>query len=98
MKIRKTVIGDSMVIALQGRLETTTAPELETVIKSELEGITSLTFDFAELDYISSAGLRVLLSAQKIMNKQGKMKVTGANEIVNEIFDITGFSELLTIE
>lgn len=98
MKIRKTVVSDSMVIALEGRLETTTAPELEKVIKSELDGIVSLTFDFSELEYISSAGLRILLSAQKIMNKQGKMKITGANEIVMEIFDITGFSELLTIE
>ncbi len=87
-----------MTIAIEGRLETTTAPEIEAVVKSELEGITDLTFDFNKLDYISSAGLRVLLAAQKIMNKQGDMKIVGANEIVKEIFDVTGFSEILTVE
>ena len=87
-----------MTIAIEGRLETTTAPEIEAVVKSELDGITDLTFDFNKLDYISSAGLRVLLAAQKIMNKQGDMKIVGANEIVKEIFDVTGFSEILTVE
>ncbi|MCR5783709.1 MAG: STAS domain-containing protein [Clostridia bacterium] len=90
--------GNAMTIAIEGRLETTTAPEIEAVVKSELEGITDLTFDFNKLDYISSAGLRVLLAAQKIMNKQGDMKIVGANEIVKEIFDVTGFSEILTVE
>ncbi len=98
MKINKTINDNVMMIAVSGRLETTTAPELEAVVKSELDGITDLTFDFSELDYISSAGLRVILTAQKKMNSQGAMKVTGANEIVREIFDITGFSEILTIE
>ena len=78
-------------------METTTAPELDAVIKSELAGITELTFDFTDLDYISSAGLRVLLSAQKIMNQQGGMRIVGANEIVLEVFEITGFSDILTI-
>lgn len=87
-----------MTIAIEGRLETTTAPEIEAVVKSELDGITDLTFDFNKLDYISSAGLRVLLAAQKIMNKQGDMKIVGANDIVKEIFDVTGFSEILTVE
>lgn len=90
--------GNAMTIAIEGRLETTTAPEIEAVVKSELDGITDLTFDFNKLDYISSAGLRVLLAAQKIMNKQGDMKIVGANEIVKEIFDVTGFSEILTVE
>lgn len=98
MKINKSKKDSALTLAVEGRLESTTAPELESVIKSELDGITDLTFDFTDLEYISSAGLRVLLSAQKTMNKQGKMKVTGANEIVMEVFDITGFSGMLTIE
>ena len=97
MNINKTVNNDTMTLAVAGRLETTTAPELEKVIKTELEGISNLTFDFSDLEYISSAGLRVLLSAQKIMNKQGDMKVCGANDIVTEIFEVTGFSDILTI-
>ena len=98
MEIKKIKNDNVLTLAIKGRLETTTAPELEAVIKSELEGISDLVFDFTNLDYISSAGLRVLLSAQKIMNKQGSMKVTGANEIVMEVFDVTGFSDILTIE
>lgn len=98
MTINKSRNDDVLTLAVEGRLETTTAPELEAVVKSELDGVTALTFDFAKLEYISSAGLRVLLSAQKIMNKQGTMKVVGANDIVNEIFDVTGFSDILTIE
>lgn len=98
MVINKDLNGNALTIAVEGRLETTTAPELEAVIKSELDGITELTFDFAKLDYISSAGLRVLLTAQKTMNMQGKMTITGANDIVMEIFDVTGFSDILNIE
>lgn len=98
MKINKSKKDSALTLAVEGRLESTTAPELESVVKSELDGITDLTFDFTDLEYISSAGLRVLLLAQKAMNKQGKMKVTGANEIVMEVFDITGFSGMLTIE
>ena len=98
MKIQKTKNGSALTLGIEGRLETTTAPELESVVKSELEGITNLTFDFSRLDYISSAGLRVLLAAQKIMNHSGSMKVVGANDIVKEVFDITGFSDMLTIE
>lgn len=98
MTINKIKNGSSLTLAIEGRLETTTAPDLEAVIKNELEGITDLTFDFSAVDYISSAGLRVLLTSQKIMNNKGKMKVTGANEIVLEIFDVTGFSDILTIE
>ena len=98
MTIEKTRKNGELTLAVEGRLETTTAPELEAVVKSELDGVTALVFDFTKLEYISSAGLRVLLSAQKTMNKQGSMKVTGANEIVTEIFEITGFSDILTIE
>lgn len=98
MTIEKTRKNGELTLAVEGRLETTTAPELEAVVKSELDGVTVLVFDFTKLEYISSAGLRVLLSAQKTMNKQGSMKVTGANEIVTEIFEITGFSDILTIE
>ena len=87
-----------MTIAVEGRLETTTAPELEAVVKSELEGVTDLTFDFEKLEYISSAGLRILLSAQKTMNKQGAMKIIHVNETILEIFDVTGFTDILTIE
>ncbi len=98
MTINKTRNGGTLTLAVEGRLETTTAPELEAVVKTELEGVTELIFDLAALDYISSAGLRVLLSTQKTMKKQGSMKLIHVNEIVNEIFDITGFSEILTIE
>ena len=98
MTINKTKNDSALTLAVEGRLETITAPQLEAVVKTELAGITSLTFDLSKLDYISSAGLRVLLTAQKIMNKQGEMKVTGANDIVMEIFDVTGFSDILTIE
>ena len=97
MVINRTKNGNELTLAVEGRLETTTAPELEKVIKNELDGVTELTFDLTKLDYISSAGLRVILSAQKIMNAQGSMKVTGANEIVMEIFDVTGFSDILNI-
>lgn len=98
MKISKALNGSALTVSIEGRLDTTTAPELEAVIKNELAGVTDLSFDFAKLDYISSAGLRVLLSAQKTMAKQGKMKITGANEIVMEIFNVTGFADILTIE
>ena len=100
MTINKAVDGSALTISLSGRLDTTTAPELEEELKSALEGIESLTFDFKELAYISSAGLRVLLSAQKTMNKQsgGSMKILNANEEIKEIFEVTGFSDILTIE
>ncbi|MBR2086207.1 MAG: STAS domain-containing protein [Oscillospiraceae bacterium] len=98
MQINKTKDGAKLTLALEGRLDTTTAPELEAVVKSELGGIQSLTFDLASLDYISSAGLRVLLSAQKTMNKQGEMKLIHVNDVINEIFEVTGFSDILNIE
>ena len=97
MVINKKQDGSALVVALEGRLDTTTAPELEQELKSSLDGITDLTLDMTNLDYISSAGLRVLLSAHKIMRKQGKTKVTNASEIVREVFEVTGFSDILTI-
>ncbi|MBR2798126.1 MAG: STAS domain-containing protein [Clostridia bacterium] len=98
MKINKKQDGSKLVIALEGRLDTTTAPELEKELKTCLDGVTDLTLDMANLDYISSAGLRVLLSAHKTMMKQGQMKVINASEIVKEVFDVTGFSDILNIE
>ena len=98
MNIRQTKNEKALTIAVEGRLDTMTAPELEEVLKNSLEGVETLTFDLEKLDYISSAGLRVLLSAQKTMNNQGTMKVLHANEIVMEIFEVTGFSDILTIE
>ena len=98
MKITKTQNGTELTVALEGRLDTTTAPVLETELKASLDGIENLTMDFEALDYISSAGLRVLLSAQKIMNKQGEMKVAHVSETIMEIFEVTGFSDILTIE
>ncbi|MBQ1631972.1 MAG: STAS domain-containing protein [Clostridia bacterium] len=98
MHIRMTQNGNALTVALEGRLDTLTAPELETALKDALEGVGELTFDLEKLDYISSAGLRVLLSAQKAMNRQGGMKVLHANEVVMEIFEITAFTDILTIE
>ena len=94
----KKLENGELFIALEGRLDTTTAPELDDAVKASLDGITKLSFDFAQLEYISSAGLRVLLSAQKIMNKQGSMVVKNISEEVKEIFEVTGFSDILTIE
>lgn len=98
MKITKSMNGTELNIALEGRLDTTTAPELEQELKNSLDGATTLTMDFGKLDYISSAGLRVLLSAHKTMSKKGGMKIVNVNEIVNEVFDVTGFADILTIE
>ncbi len=98
MKITQNKEGSKLTIALEGRLDTTTAPELENELKTAVEGVEDLVFDLKELAYISSAGLRVLLSAQKIMNKQGKMVIAGANAEIMELFDVTGFVDILTIE
>ena len=98
MTINKTKNDSTMMISLEGRLDTTTAPELETVVRGEMDGVNALTFDLKNLEYISSAGLRVLLAAQKIMNKQGEMVITGCSDEIMEIFDITGFSDILTIQ
>lgn len=98
MTINKKQDGTDLELALGGRLDTTTAPELEAALNQSLDGVTQLTINLADIVYISSAGLRVLLSAQKRMNKQGEMKVTNVGEAVMEIFEVTGFADILTIE
>lgn len=98
MIIDKQLNGSELTLSLTGRLDTTTAPELEAVIKENITGVTNLVMDFASLEYLSSAGLRVILSAQKTMNKQGEMVIRNVNETINEVFEITGFIDILTIE
>ena len=98
MTIDKTLDGTKLEIALEGRLDTMTAPQLEEEVKNNIEGIKELIFDLKNLAYVSSAGLRVLLSAQKTMNKQGSMTIKNANEEVMEIFEVTGFIDILNIE
>lgn len=98
LNIQKTQGNDSILYQLEGRLDTVTAPELETSLQEALVETTNLVLDFEKLDYISSAGLRVLLSAQKIINNQGTMKVIHVNDTIMEIFEVTGFNEILTIE
>ena len=98
LNISKMKENDTLTVSLEGRLDTNTAPELETELKSVIEGIGELVLDLEKLEYISSAGLRVFLSAQKIMAKQGQMRVTHVNNVIREIFEVTGFSDILTIE
>ena len=98
MTINKSQEGSTLNITLEGRLDTMTAPELEAELNKSLSASDALVFDFSKLDYISSAGLRVLLSAHKVMSAKGGMKITHVNEIVQEVFDVTGFSDILTIE
>ena len=98
LDIKKELNDGKLTVALSGRLDTMTAPELEAELKDALDGISELDMDFTQLEYISSAGLRVLLASQKTMNGQGSMKITGANETIMEIFEVTGFSDILTIE
>ena len=98
MTIEKNLNGTELTVTIVGRLDTTTAPDLEASLKESFEGVTKLILDFAELEYLSSAGLRVILAAQKVMNKQGEMVIRNVNETINEIFDVTGFIDILTIE
>ncbi|MBR5756881.1 MAG: STAS domain-containing protein [Firmicutes bacterium] len=98
MNINKTQDGSELTFALQGRLDTTTAPQLEQEINASIADATKLVFDFKELEYISSAGLRLLLSAQKTMNKQGEMVIRNVNETIQEVFEVTGFADILTVE
>lgn len=97
MTINKSLEGTKLEISLEGRLDATTAPSLETELKQSLNGITELVFDFENLEYISSAGLRILLASEKVMNKQGSMAIKNVNEVINEVFEVTGFSGILTI-
>ena len=98
LNIQKTIEDGKATFALEGMLDTVTAPELEKELGEVLEGLSELTFDLEKLEYISSSGLRILLFAQKAMNKQGRMTVTHVNGSIMEIFDVTGFTEIMTIE
>ena len=97
MTINKKKNGSQMTISLEGKLDTKSAPELEAVIKSETEDVDDLRLEMDGVQYVSSAGLRVLLSAEKLMRKKGKILITGCNDNIMEIFDMTGFTELLTL-
>ena len=98
MTIQKTQDGEKLTIALEGRLDTTTAPQLEGELRSAVNGISELVFDFSALEYVSSAGLRVLLSAQKVMNKQGSMVIRNVNSAIMDVLELTGFVDILNIE
>ena len=98
LTINKTKNDSALAVALDGRLDTSTAPQLEAELKASLDGVTKLDFDMTNLAYVSSAGLRVLLAAQKIMNRQGSMVIHNANEEIMEVFEVTGFNDILTIE
>lgn len=90
--------GGKLTVALEGRLDTSTSPQLEAELRASVNGVKELTFDLEKLDYVSSAGLRVLLAAQKVMNRQGGMKVTNVKPEIMEIFEVTGFVDILKIE
>ncbi len=98
MNINQTIDGSTLHLSLEGRLDTTTAPQLEAALGQSLDGISRLELDFDKLEYLSSAGLRVILAAQKVMNKQGKMVIRHVNETIMEVFEVTGFVDILTIE
>ena len=98
LNIKSQKNASELTVALSGRLDTNTAPELEKTLNTSLEGVNTLFINMEKLDYISSAGLRVLLAAQKTMNKQGEMKIKNVNETILEIFEVTGFNDILTIE
>ena len=98
MIIEKNLNGTELTLTISGRLDTTTAPQLEAEFKQSSAGVEKLVLDFAALEYLSSAGLRVLLAAQKVMNKQGEMIIKNVNDTINEIFEVTGFIDILTIE
>ena len=97
MTITQTKTDNALTVRLSGRLDTMTAPELESFLKDNLDGVTALTIDLQDLEYMSSAGLRVMLSAQKRMNAQGDMQVCHVNETIAEIFEVTGFNDILTV-
>ena len=99
MQINKNPSGAALALEIEGRIDTTTAPALEAELKrSVTSDVKSLVLDFAKVEYISSAGLRVLLAAQKVMKKQGSMVVKNVNDSIMEVFDVTGFADILTIE
>ena len=98
MTIEKNLNGTELTVKVSGRLDTTTAPELEAEVMGAISDVTKLVLNFEALEYLSSAGLRVLLQAQKTMNKQGEMVIRNVNESINEVFEVTGFIDILTIE
>ena len=98
MNINKIQNGSELTIELEGRLDTVSAPSLEAELKKDINGVQTLIFDFAKLEYLSSAGLRVLLASQKVMNRQGEMRIRNVNSTISDIFEFTGFSEILTVE
>ena len=98
MTINKISEGSRLTIVIEGRLDTNSSPKLEAELRQSVSGVTELVFDFSGVEYISSAGLRVLLAAQKVMNRQGSMKLIGVSADVMEVFEITGFADILTIE
>ncbi len=98
MTITKNQDGGKLTVALEGRLDTSTSPQLEAELRASVNGVKELTFDLEKLDYVSSAGLRVLLAAQKVMNRQGEMKIKNVKPEIMEIFDVTGFVDILNIE
>ena len=98
MDIKKKKQSGTLTVTVSGRIDTVTAPQFQDGVKPDLEGVSNLVIDFAGVKYISSAGLRVLLSLQKIMNKQGAMKLINVNSTINDVFEVTGFSDILTIE
>lgn len=98
MTINKISDGEKLTVAITGRLDTNSSPKLEAELRQSVDGVTELVFDFSKVEYISSAGLRVLLAAQKVMNRQGSMKLVGVSDEIQEVFEITGFSDILTIE
>ncbi len=98
MNIRKTLEDEKLTVALEGRLDTVTAPQLEGELRTAVNGVAALVFDFSALEYVSSAGLRVLLSAQKVMNRQGSMSIRNVSPEIMDIFEVTGFVDILNIE
>ena len=98
LKVEKKLEDDKLYVAVEGRLDTITSPDLEKEINEAIEGVKELTIDFDKVEYISSSGLRVLLAEQKVMNKQGSMKLINVNDTIMEIFEVTGFTDILTIE
>lgn len=98
MNIAKIENGSELTLNLEGRLDTMSAPQLEKELRMSINGVKTLIFDMKALEYISSAGLRVLLSAQKVMNKQGNMVVRNINDVIREVFEVTGFEDILTLE
>lgn len=98
MTINKTQNGDEVIFALEGKLDTTTAPDLDAALKESFSGARKMVLDFANLQFISSAGLRVILNAQKVMNEQGDLVIKNAGPQILEVFEITGFSDFLKIE